>query len=74
MGSQDPVKDPYCLWPHILLPKVMGSQDSVTEHLATHFPYPRSWAVKSLSLVRTVYGDTLSSPDIMGSQNSVIGP
>ncbi|KAK6973147.1 hypothetical protein BgiMline_024342 [Biomphalaria glabrata] len=77
MGSQDFVIGPYCLWRHTLFPRHHGQ--SRLRHwsvlfMATHSLSLRSWAVKTSSLVRTVYGDTLSSPDIMGSQDSVIGP
>ncbi|KAK0068417.1 hypothetical protein Bpfe_002352 [Biomphalaria pfeifferi] len=43
-------------------------------HMATISPLPRSWVVKTPLPFRTVYGDTRSSPEIMGSQDSVTGP
>ncbi|KAI8726558.1 hypothetical protein BgiBS90_038355 [Biomphalaria glabrata] len=42
-------------------------------HMATYSPFPISWAVKTF-VTSTVYGDTISFSEIMGSKYSVTGP
>ncbi|KAK6973157.1 hypothetical protein BgiMline_024352 [Biomphalaria glabrata] len=74
MGSQDSVIGPYCLLRHTLPLQSWAVTNPSPGHMATHSPSSRSTAVKIHSLVRTIYGDTHSSPAIMGSKDSVTGP
>ncbi|KAK0068405.1 hypothetical protein Bpfe_002340 [Biomphalaria pfeifferi] len=68
------IKGPYCLLPHTLFHCDHGQ--SRLRHWAIwpliFIPSPRSWAVNTLSLVRTDYCNTHSSTAIMGSQGAVL--
>ncbi|KAK0068419.1 hypothetical protein Bpfe_002354 [Biomphalaria pfeifferi] len=73
MGCQYSVTSRTVYGDTISFSKIMGSQYSVTGHMATHYPSPISWAVKTPSMGPTINGYTLSSPEIMGCQYSVTG-
>ncbi|KAI8726533.1 hypothetical protein BgiBS90_038330 [Biomphalaria glabrata] len=62
------------IWPHFSFLDIMGSQDSVTGPYSHTLSSPEIMAVKTQSLVVTVYGYTISFFDIMGSQYSVTEP
>ncbi|KAK0068402.1 hypothetical protein Bpfe_002337 [Biomphalaria pfeifferi] len=63
------------IWPLIFLPSPRSWAVMTLHmgHMATISHLPRSWVVKTPLPVRIVYGDTRSSPEIMGCQYSVTG-
>ncbi|KAK0068416.1 hypothetical protein Bpfe_002351 [Biomphalaria pfeifferi] len=78
MGSQDSVTGPYCLWRHTLLPRDHGLsilRQWCVLFIATHSPplrdHVRSWEVNTPLMGRNVYDHVFSSPEIMGSHDSI---
>ncbi|KAK0068407.1 hypothetical protein Bpfe_002342 [Biomphalaria pfeifferi] len=69
MGSQGAV---LFMATHTLPLRLWAVKAPSPGHLAAHCPFPRSWAVNTPSLVRTVNCNTHSSTAIMGSQEAVL--